>query len=114
MFSPEDMKVQLTVKLLACGMDDANRRESVLALIPNEVKQGIIEGNTDFTAVLNIVQRCLEYEEGIEQLTYAVRLVIGETEKWSELDQFVQKLFPRVATYAERKGLLTIANAMEW
>src|SRR5947209_6408075 len=105
MFSQEDLIVALTEKLLACGMDDSTRRESVLALLPAEVKQGIVKGETDTdrTAVLNIVHRVLEFEEGIEQLAYSICQVAGRTQKWQELDRFVQKQFPAVATYADRK-----------
>lgn len=116
MSSQEDLIVALADKLLACGMDDITRRESVLALIPTEIKQGIVKSeiDTDRTAVLNIVHRILEFEEGIEQLAYSISQVAGRTEKWQELNQFVQKQFPTVATYADRKNLLATAKAIEW
>ena len=116
MFSQEDLVVTLTEKLLTCGLDDIKRRESVLALTPAEIKQGVLKGesDTDRTAVLNIVHRVLEFEEGIEQITFSICQVTGKTEKWQELDQFVQKQFPAVITYADRRNVLTVTQVMEW
>lgn len=116
MLSQEDLIVALTEKILACGMDDIRRRESVLGLISAEIKQGIVKGesDTDRTAVLNIVHRALEFEEGIEQLVYSIWQIAGRTEKWQELDRFVQKQFPVVATYSDRKNVLADAKAIDW
>jgi len=116
MFSQEDLIVTLSDKLLACGIGDSTTRESTLALLPAEIKQGIVksESATDRTAAVNIVYRVLEFEEGIEQLAYALCQIAGRTEKWHELDRFIQKQFPAVVTYADRKNMLATAKSMEW
>lgn len=117
MFSSEDAKRDYTImlvdKLLACGMDRAETRESVLRLIP-EIKQYIVIGDTDKTSVLNIVQKCIDFPNGVEQLTFALHEVIGPTALLSELDKFVQTLFPATVSYAGRRKLLHLASEMRW
>lgn len=89
-------QVELTDKLLNCGaISDQAQRESVLAMLPGDLKQSINRGNTDITDVLQIVKKSTEYRGGIEKLVLATRSVDGDTRTLRAVVAYLRKLgFP--------------------
>jgi hypothetical protein len=89
-------QVELTDKLLNCGaISDQSQRDSVLGMLPADLQQSIIRGNTDITDVLQIVKKSSEYDGGIEKLLTATRNVDGDTRSVRAVVAYLHKLgFP--------------------
>jgi Effector-associated domain 2/Domain of unknown function (DUF4062) len=89
-------QVELTDKLLNCGaISDQSQRESVLDMLPTDLKQRIIRGNTDITDVLQIIKKSTEYNGGLEKLLMATRSVEGDTRSVRAVVAYLHKLgFP--------------------
>lgn len=111
MFISDETKETLVDKLQACS-SVANRaqREDVLSHIPDTITRRIVRGNTDQTDVMHIIEKCSEFDDGIERLVLAIQLIEGSTSAWLGLDKFVHKKFPKIVYYAERQQLLSIAK----
>ena len=89
-------QVELTDKLLNCSaIGDRSQRESVLAMLPPDLRQSIIRGNTDITDVLQIVKKSTEYDGGLAKLLLATRQVDGDTRSVRAVVAYLHKLgFP--------------------
>lgn len=84
-------QVELTEKLLQCtAISDRAQREAVIGLITPNITQRILRGDTSFTDVLQIVKKCAEYENGIEQLMRATRTIDGDTHSFQAVMVFLK------------------------
>ena len=117
MFISNETIEALVSKLLGCSsVVDRALREDVLSHIPDNpahpdtIARRIIRGNTDQTDVMHIVEKCSEFDDGIERLVLAIRLIEGSTSAWLDLDKFVHEKFPKIVYYEERQRLLSIAK----
>lgn len=120
MLSPEDRTV-LIEKLKKCGMGKSEKRNSILDALERiapEIKYRISQSvrETDNDAIANIADKCLEFDEGVEQLAYAISRVDGDTSSWQDLNRFVQAspLTKMAVPYAEREKLLAMVKVIEW
>jgi len=89
-------QVELVERLLKCAaISNRAQREVVLDLLPAELTQRIIRGNTDITDVLQIVKKCTEYDGGIEELVKATRFIDGNTRSVRAVVAFLkERSFP--------------------
>src|SRR2546425_10585041 len=102
-------------QLLKClSIKNREQRDLVLDFLPLDITQNISRGKTDFADVANIVKTCLGYLEGIEQLSYAVYQVEGNTLPWQALEKLLRDIFPRIITYVQLKQLESITAEMGW
>lgn len=85
-------QLELTEKLLKCAaVRDRGQRTLILGLLPSDITQRIIWGNTDITDVLQIVKTCGEYEGGIEQLARATHTIDGNTRSVQAMIAFLKE-----------------------
>lgn len=85
-------QVELVDKLLKCAaISNKMQREVILELLPAEVTQRIVRGNTDITDVLQIVKKCTEYDGGIEELVKATRFIDGNTRSVQAVVEFLRE-----------------------
>ncbi|HVB24713.1 MAG TPA: DUF4062 domain-containing protein [Ktedonobacteraceae bacterium] len=85
-------QVELVDRLLKCAaLSNKAQREVVLSLLPTEITQRIIRGNTDITDVLQIVKKCTEYDGGVEKLVKATRFIDGNTRSVEAVVAFLRE-----------------------
>jgi len=85
-------QVELVDRMLKCtALSNKAQREVVLGLLPAEITQRIIRGNTDITDVLQIVRKCTEYDGGIEELVKATRFIDGNTRSVQAVMAFLRE-----------------------
>ena len=86
-------QADLTELLLKCSaISDQSQRESVLSLLPADLTQRIIRGNTNMTDVLQIVKKANEYGDGITKLVRATCFVGGNTLPLQEVVTYLQRI----------------------
>ena len=90
--SPEEQD-ELTALLLKCAaISDRAQREAVIRRLTPDIRQRIDRGKTDLTDVSQIVNKCAEYEGGIEQLVRATRAIDGYTRSVKAVIAFLKEL----------------------
>jgi len=86
-FKSFDAKMALVKALLACStVSDHNTRNTIVNNLPDEIRTRIGRSNIDHVDVMNIVNRVLDYPEGLANFLVIVRFYEGETIHMRGLD----------------------------
>lgn len=73
-------------KLLECeAMRDNQRRALVVSLLPAEIRHNIDSAGAINIQVVNIVETCDRYPNGLTRLLEAVPTIEGDTKAWNKL-----------------------------
>ncbi|MCP3873718.1 MAG: serine/threonine protein kinase, partial [Desulfobacteraceae bacterium] len=90
-------KKQLIKLLQECpSLRERETRNSLLKMLPHHIVNRIKMGNTITESVVNIVDACMNYPDGLEHLFEATRFFDEKTEPFQNLSDFFknQKLMP--------------------
>ncbi|MEK8017026.1 MAG: protein kinase, partial [Candidatus Parabeggiatoa sp.] len=83
-------KKRLIALLLECpSLRDIDTRRSLLKMLPHHIVDHIKVGNTIKEAVINIVEVCMNYPEGLKHLFNAVRFFDEKTVPFQTLSDFL-------------------------
>ncbi len=76
----QEYKRQLVDSLLGCpSVSDESARDSLINNLPDDIKNSIKRNTINRVEVFNIVNRCLDFENGIELLISTVRTFEGSS-----------------------------------
>jgi TIR domain/Effector-associated domain 2 len=83
---PLPSKFKLVAALLGCGcMKDAESRNQVVAQLPDEIGQKIQRFTVARQDVVNIVNTCLQFDDGLEKLLEVIEFFEGDSLAWREV-----------------------------
>ncbi len=75
-----DLKLEFVNTLLACAsVSSADTRNTIIKELPGEMQAYSRQPN-DRVDVINLVNRCLDFEEGVCKLVETVRFIEGSSE----------------------------------
>ena len=84
-------KKQLIKLLIECpSLRDKDTRGSLLKMLPHDIANQIKVGHAITEHVVNIVDACMNYSDGLKHLFDAVRLFDDETEPFQKLSDFLE------------------------
>jgi hypothetical protein len=83
-------KKRLIALLCDCpSLRSAEKRQSILTLLPTDIADNIKIGNSIKEDVLELVNKCIDYPDGIKELFEAVRFFDEETLPFQTLSDFL-------------------------
>ncbi|MCP4107076.1 MAG: AAA family ATPase [Desulfobacteraceae bacterium] len=86
-----EYRVQLVDALLAFScMSDRASRNSVIAELPNGIRHSIRRANSDRVDVINIINTCSAYQDGLNNLIRIIRLFEGNSIARHKLDSLLK------------------------
>lgn len=95
-----EMKTKVVDALLSCdSMSDRNSRNAVVNELRSDIKSSIRRNNADRIDVVNIVSRCLDFPDGINELVSILRVFEGESIGM----QYVERVIQEANTYQYKK-----------
>ena len=94
-------KRQLVTLLLACpSVGKQERRQAVINELPADIKNSVVKSSVDRDEVLGLVNACLGYEGGLEELRQVVGFFEAGSKAWRAVDKFLKGL-SKGSTFAE-------------
>jgi hypothetical protein len=97
-----EQKMRLVDGLLACpSMSNRDTRDTVVDALPSDIRSSIRRSTVDRVDVVNVVTRCLDFSEGIQQLINIVYRFEGESNPMRQVRNVSSRLLaPGVSTVA--------------
>jgi formylglycine-generating enzyme required for sulfatase activity len=95
-------KQEFVDALLACsGINDRDSRSTVLRQLPLKIRNRISDTSVTRIHVLNIVDGCMEFSGGVEQLVNALRYIEDESQSMQALETLIQQfsIKPPIPSY---------------
>jgi hypothetical protein len=90
-------KQRLAEALLDCScMADKDDRKTVLRQVRREITKAIPDGGSANVHILNIVDTCMRYSDGMTELIRSVRAIEGASASMKALDALLKEMLPDV------------------
>ncbi|MCP4696640.1 MAG: hypothetical protein GY862_07310 [Gammaproteobacteria bacterium] len=86
---PETKQALIELLLECPAIQDEETRRILLAELPPHIREAVKTSNNIKVHVLNIVNACMTYEDGIEHLLDALRFFDGKTRQFQKLTAFI-------------------------
>jgi serine/threonine protein kinase len=83
--NPDDKKRLIELLFECPSLKEVDKRQSLLTLLPSHITDNIRIGNTTTEYIINIVDTCIKYSDGIEHLFNAIRLFDEKSEPFGAL-----------------------------
>ncbi len=88
-----ELKTKLVDALLSCtSMSDRDSRNAVVNELRSKIKSSISRNNTDRIDVVNIVSRCLDYPDGINELASILRTFEGGSTGMQNVERVLNEI----------------------
>jgi len=108
-------KARLVEKLLACPtIKNRKSRETVLKQLRDRISDTVQDDPQSLVHVTNIVDACLNYSGGLEELIDIVFYYEKDSHPMQELDEVLQEISPKVIKPSHLRELKSIVALAEW
>src|SRR6266496_675838 len=88
-------KSELVSKLLACpSMKARETRKTILRQLRDEISSQIPFDERDNAYITNVVDTCLNYKGGLEELVDIIQYYERNSRSIDEIDAFLESMFP--------------------
>src|SRR5712692_2302277 len=102
-------KSELIERLLACrSVSDRISREAILRQLPGDIRFGIEVASRDDIYMTNIIDACLAFPAGIEELIDIVQHYEKDSSAMQNLDDFLDEVFPKIIKSTHLRKLKSI------
>jgi len=107
----QEYKIQMVDALLECpSIRDRDIRNSLIDELPDYIRNDIQRNPSNRVDVINIVNRCLDFDNGIESLTNVVRMYEGDSDHMQKVYEIIPHIlgFDAVIGYDHIPALFSI------
>jgi vWA-MoxR associated protein C-terminal domain/Effector-associated domain 2/vWA-MoxR associated protein middle region 0 len=105
----------LVEKLLECPhIQDLESRNEIIDSLRPQIARSIKHHSDDKIHVTRMVNACLDYPLGLQELTDRLRFYEEDSRPMQEVDDYMETLFPGVVTFKQFEALNEIVQGKHW